>query len=52
MLLNLHKKSWADGLTLQDYKKHCTNNETVVKEMLELAKNYHKVSRGSYRIVV
>jgi 26S proteasome regulatory subunit N11 len=44
MLLNLHKKSWADGLTLQDYKTHCSTNETVVKEMLELAKNYHKVS--------
>lgn len=44
MLLNLHKKSWADGLTLQDYKKHCSNNETVVKEMLELARNYHKVT--------
>ncbi|WAR16672.1 PSDE-like protein [Mya arenaria] len=42
MLLNLHKKSWADGLTLQDYKTHCTNNESVVKEMLELARNYHK----------
>ncbi|KAH3712885.1 hypothetical protein DPMN_072643 [Dreissena polymorpha] len=46
MLLNLHKKSWADGLTLQDYRSHCTNNETVVKEMLELARNYHKVRDG------
>ena len=43
MLLNLHKKSWVDGLTLDDYKTHCTNNENTVKEMLELAKNYHKV---------
>lgn len=43
MLLNLHKKSWVDGLTLEDYSKHCTTNENTVKEMLELAKNYHKV---------
>lgn len=44
MLLNLHKKSWMEGLTLQDYSEHCKLNETVVKEMLELAKNYNKVS--------
>lgn len=44
MLLNLHKKSWMEGLTLQDYSDHCKHNETIVKEMLELAKNYNKVS--------
>ena len=44
MLLNLHKKSWMDGLTLKDYSKHCTTNEETVKHMLELAKNYNKVS--------
>ena len=43
MLLNLHKKSWVDGLTLQDYSDHCKLNEEIVKEMLDLAKNYHKV---------
>ena len=42
MLLNLHKKSWMDGLTLKDYTSHCTTNEKTVKEMLELAKNYNK----------
>lgn len=45
MLLNLHKKSWMEGLTLQDYSEHCKLNETIVKEMLELAKNYNKVTR-------
>ena len=44
MLLNLHKKSWIDGLVLQDYKEHTTSNEETVKTMLELAKNYNKVS--------
>ncbi|KAH9373207.1 hypothetical protein HPB48_004952 [Haemaphysalis longicornis] len=42
MLLNLHKKSWTDGLTLQDYDQHCQVNETTVAEMLELAKAYNK----------
>ncbi|VVD01166.1 unnamed protein product, partial [Leptidea sinapis] len=42
MLLNLHKKSWMDGLTLSDYKEHCKINESTVTDMLELAKNYNK----------
>ncbi|CAD7093688.1 unnamed protein product [Hermetia illucens] len=42
MLLNLHKKSWMDGLRLADYNEHCTINENTVAEMLELAKNYNK----------
>ncbi len=49
MLLNLHKKSWIDGLTLEDYGTHCSVNEKSVKEMLELAKNYNKVcNRGNF----
>lgn len=42
MLLNLHKKSWMDGLTLANYNEHCSINETTVSEMLDLAKNYNK----------
>lgn len=45
MLLNLHKKSWMDGLMLADYSHHCKTNETTVNEMLELAKNYNKVNK-------
>lgn len=44
MLLNLHKKSWMDGLMLQDYKDHCKVNESTVNNMLDLAKNYNKVT--------
>jgi len=44
MLLNLHKKSWIDGLKLDEYQAHCCGNETVIKDMLELAKNYNKVN--------
>lgn len=47
MLLNLHKKSWMDGLTLANYEEHCSINETTVSEMLDLAKNYNKVSTSS-----
>lgn len=49
MLLNLHKKSWMEGLTLQDYSEHCKLNETIVKEMLELAKNYNKVKSFGWK---
>lgn len=31
MLLNLHKKSWMDGLSLQDFDTHCSTNENTVK---------------------
>ncbi len=43
MLLNLHKKSWDHGLTLEAYSDHCKHNEKAVQDMLGLAKAYHKV---------
>lgn len=42
MLLNLHKKSWMEGLTLQDYREHCTLNQDTVKDILDLATAYNK----------
>eukprot|EP01135_Chromosphaera_perkinsii_P012152 Nk52_evm16s2596 gene=Nk52_evmTU16s2596 len=42
MLLNLHKKSWSSGLTLQNFEEHAKRNQTIVEEMLELAKSYNK----------
>jgi 26S proteasome regulatory subunit N11 len=42
MLLNLHKKSWIDGLTIQDFNQHNEQNANVVKQMLDLSKNYIK----------
>lgn len=45
MLLNLHKKTWMDGLTLAEYSEHSRLNENIVSEMLELAKNYNKVKQ-------
>ena len=34
MLLNLHKKTWMDGLMLQDYDDHCGVNDKTVKVKL------------------
>lgn len=42
MLLNLNKKSWIDGMRLQDYNEHSKLNEATVKTMLDLANNYNK----------
>lgn len=47
MLLNLHKKTWMDGLTLAEYSEHSRLNENIVSEMLELAKNYNKVKHSA-----
>merc|ERR1712076_83770 len=40
MLMNLHKKPWQHGLTLQDYTAHATDNAKLVADMLKLAKDY------------
>lgn len=42
MLMNLNKKSWVDGLTLNDYNSQCQLNKDTIKEMLTLANNYSK----------
>jgi len=42
MLLNLHKKSWMEGLTLQNYNNHSCLNEETVKDILGLAQAYNK----------
>lgn len=52
MLLNLHKKSWMDGLILDNYIDHCKTNETTVNEMLELAKSYNKVGTKLQLVMV
>jgi 26S proteasome regulatory subunit N11 len=31
MLLNLHKKKWTDGLTLQKFDGHAKSNEATVQ---------------------
>jgi len=41
MLLNLHKRTWSDGLTVENFAKHEENNAELIKEMLDLATKYH-----------
>lgn len=40
MLLNLSKKTWTEGLLLQDFETHATANEKVVAEMKDLMTRY------------
>ncbi|KAI8968417.1 26S proteasome non-ATPase regulatory subunit 14 [Mycotypha africana] len=42
MLLNLHKKDWTDGLTLDNFTEHTELNEKSVGQMLTLAEAYNK----------
>ncbi|KAH9622456.1 hypothetical protein KSS87_005890 [Heliosperma pusillum] len=42
MLLNLNKKKWTDGLTLQRFDVHSQTNEQTVQEMRNLAIKYNK----------
>lgn len=42
MLLNLNKKTWTAGLTLQNFQTHNEGNEKVVKELQSLADRYDK----------
>jgi len=41
MLLNLGRKKWQDGLKLEDFHKHESMNEELVKEMLNLTEKYN-----------
>lgn len=50
MLLNLHKKKWSDGLTMEKYDLQEEENETAVKNMLELAKNYNKAIQDESKL--
>jgi len=42
MLLNLHKKTWTEGLSLDNFETHQKTNEELVQEMVTLTKNYNK----------
>ncbi|CAI5741586.1 unnamed protein product [Hyaloperonospora brassicae] len=42
MLMNLHKKTWSDGLVLAKFEDHSKENETTVKTMLDLTEKYNK----------
>jgi len=41
MLMNLHKKSWADGLHLTPFEEHEENNNKIMENLLRLSRDYH-----------
>merc|ERR1719162_1198484 len=42
MLMNLHKKTWTDGLKLQDFVTHADDTVKTVTEMKDLSDAYEK----------
>ena len=48
MLLNLHKKNWTEGLRLQDFEVHKSNNEKTVKVSVLIAQAAEKLSSLEY----
>lgn len=42
MLLNLHKKTWTQGLKVTDFEEHSKHNEEKIAELLSFAKNYNQ----------
>ena len=43
MLMNLNKKSWVDGLTLNDYNGHCQLNKVCINSK-------HSINDLNYRV--
>ena len=42
MLMNLHKRNWTEGLTVEKFENHQTKNEDVVEKMLKLSKDFNE----------
>ena len=42
MLMNLHKRNWTNGLSLERFEDHQTSNEEFVTKMLKLTKDYNE----------
>jgi len=40
MLLNLHKRTWAQGLKIKNAQQHADRNEKLMEELHQLAKSY------------
>lgn len=42
MLMNLHKRNWTTGLSLEKFEDHQQSNEQHVQKMLQLTKDYNE----------
>merc|ERR1712113_129495 len=50
MLLSLGRKKWQDGLKLTNFEQQDTENENVVKEMLDLTEKYNTVIQEEFKL--
>lgn len=41
VLLNLGRKKWTDGLKLENFEKHDSKNEELIKDMLDMTEKYN-----------
>lgn len=42
MLMNLHKRNWTSGLSLEKFEDHQQSNQDVVEKMLKLTTDYNE----------
>jgi 26S proteasome regulatory subunit N11 len=49
MLLSLGRKKWQDGLKLVDFETHGKENESLIKEMLDLTERYDTVIQDEFK---
>jgi 26S proteasome regulatory subunit N11 len=50
MLLNVHKKTWTHGLSLEKFEEHDKQNEMTIQNMVELAKSYNKMIKEESKV--
>merc|ERR1719238_137086 len=50
VLLNLGRKKWQDGLKLDNFEKHETNNENLVKDMLDMTEKYNTAIQQEFKL--
>jgi len=42
MLMNLHKRNWTNGLSVDDFAQQTSKNEDVITRMLKLTAHYNE----------
>merc|ERR1719305_941101 len=50
MLLNLHRLKWTDGLKLENFDKHDTDTENVIKDMSEMTSKYNTAIQQEFSL--
>jgi len=50
VLLNLNRKKWTDGLKLENFDKHETDNENVVKDMMDMTSKYNEAIKQEFTL--